>query len=109
MKVPEFVRWQPGLPGSQPGAFTAKLLWNAPLCCLLDDQKINLMANRICRSGIVVLVSKPAPPLSVPSAKKMSLLSGTVGGDIFLSDGRSEENTSELQSRSDLVCRLLLE
>src|SRR2546428_1102968 len=28
----------------------------------------------------------------------------TVGGD-----GRSEEHTSELQSRSDLVCRLLLE
>src|SRR6478672_9022953 len=25
------------------------------------------------------------------------------------SDGRSEEHTSELQSRSDLVCRLLLE
>src|SRR3989339_1879205 len=30
--------------------------------------------------------------------------------DLALSDGiRSEEHTSELQSRSDLVCRLLLE
>src|SRR5206468_8336165 len=28
---------------------------------------------------------------------------------IRLSDDRSEEHTSELQSRSDLVCRLLLE
>src|SRR3982751_7034086 len=27
----------------------------------------------------------------------------------FRRDGRSEEHTSELQSRSDLVCRLLLE
>src|SRR5206468_3721179 len=27
----------------------------------------------------------------------------------LLRDGRSEEHTSELQSRSDLVCRLLLE
>src|SRR2546428_6157621 len=27
----------------------------------------------------------------------------------FASEGRSEEHTSELQSRSDLVCRLLLE
>src|SRR2546428_8592765 len=27
----------------------------------------------------------------------------------FLDDPRSEEHTSELQSRSDLVCRLLLE
>src|SRR5438034_3279613 len=29
--------------------------------------------------------------------------------DRFLSRGRSEEHTSELQSHSDLVCRLLLE
>src|SRR5206468_9796738 len=27
----------------------------------------------------------------------------------FVAEGRSEEHTSELQSRSDLVCRLLLE
>src|SRR5206468_12659062 len=30
----------------------------------------------------------------------------SVGGGLY---GRSEEHTSELQSRSDLVCRLLLE
>src|SRR5712664_4505886 len=29
--------------------------------------------------------------------------------DLLESGGRSEEHTSELQSRSDLVCRLLLE
>src|SRR2546421_7020865 len=29
--------------------------------------------------------------------------------DVRLTAGRSEEHTSELQSRSDLVCRLLLE
>jgi len=29
--------------------------------------------------------------------------------DVLVSTGRSEEHTSELQSRSDLVCRLLLE
>src|SRR2546421_9331562 len=34
--------------------------------------------------------------------------SGT-GQSIFRGTGRSEEHTSELQSRSDLVCRLLLE
>src|SRR5437588_5783796 len=34
-----------------------------------------------------------------------------VPGDehLFARDGRSEEHTSELQSHSDLVCRLLLE
>src|SRR2546421_5587875 len=30
-------------------------------------------------------------------------------GQAIRRDGRSEEHTSELQSRSDLVCRLLLE
>src|SRR3989475_4178386 len=29
--------------------------------------------------------------------------------DLILADGRSEEHTSELQSQSNLVCRLLLE
>src|SRR5690349_23655293 len=32
-----------------------------------------------------------------------------VGAPNFTNDGRSEEHTSELQSRRDLVCRLLLE
>src|SRR5579871_3529857 len=31
------------------------------------------------------------------------------GGDVRIAHGRSEEHTSELQSRRDLVCRLLLE
>src|SRR6266849_1101145 len=43
-----------------------------------------------------VLVGRP-PALAVP-------LAGHVGEDL-----RSEEHTSELQSRVDLVCRLLLE
>src|SRR5690606_41702651 len=29
--------------------------------------------------------------------------------DLYVHDGRSEEHTSELQSRANLVCRLLLE
>src|SRR5438105_12467962 len=32
-----------------------------------------------------------------------------VGGGVITFDDRSEEHTSELQSRVDLVCRLLLE
>src|SRR5699024_11530732 len=34
---------------------------------------------------------------------------GDPGNRSFLKDDRSEEHTSELQSRFDLVCRLLLE
>src|SRR3989440_1352232 len=33
----------------------------------------------------------------------------TIGIGIWPPDSRSEEHTSELQSRSDIVCRLLLE
>src|SRR2546428_5553871 len=52
-------------------------------------------------------VSTIRPSLSSPSfnkGKKLSLLKALTG-----STARSEEHTSELQSRSDLVCRLLLE
>src|SRR5699024_12142694 len=40
----------------------------------------------------------------------ISLKRGDVlAADVKIVDGRSEEHTSELQSRFDLVCRLLLE
>src|SRR6266496_5901744 len=45
-------------------------------------------------------------------ARRRSLLGGRVGhraSPRALVDARSEEHTSELQSRRDLVCRLLLE
>src|SRR5260221_1522363 len=42
----------------------------------------------------------------VPTAEHSWRLS-PLGPDLY--DGRSEEHTSELQSHSDLVCRLLLE
>src|SRR2546428_6821523 len=55
----------------------------------------------------------------VPQAETYQLLTLRLGflgrGEVAVTDGerhrlaRSEEHTSELQSRSDLVCRLLLE
>src|SRR5207253_9514299 len=39
----------------------------------------------------------------------LSQRSSPVGGGADAGDGRSEEHTSELQSRGHLVCRLLLE
>src|SRR2546428_7175161 len=48
------------------------------------------------------LAQAPVPLAAVPP--------GTVFGQFGIAPGtRSEEHTSELQSRSDLVCRLLLE
>src|SRR5699024_11897549 len=59
----------------------------------LERRKIHLYVKR--HQGVLTQNLKIVPhPLKVP------LVHG---------DGRSEEHTSELQSRFDLVCRLLLE
>src|SRR5438132_7897991 len=47
-------------------------------------------------------LATPAPPTPPPTAASAAPCEGGSGG-------RSEEHTSELQSHSDLVCRLLLE
>src|SRR5690554_7748886 len=38
-----------------------------------------------------------------------AVMAGEMSGHLFFADRRSEEHTSELQSRPHLVCRLLLE
>src|SRR5206468_4615563 len=55
--------------------------------------------------------AEPGSPRSRPSGVGTALASGIAIGLFLLSfaQARSEEHTSELQSRSDLVCRLLLE
>src|SRR2546427_8646821 len=78
---------------------------------------------------LAVIVGQPSEPgpyvirVKVPSGVKMmphrhpedrvyTVMSGVfyIGlGDQFDGDKRSEEHTSELQSQSNLVCRLLLE
>src|SRR5260221_1801791 len=46
---------------------------------------------------------------SLPMNRTISRIERPVPEPGFLGKGRSEEHTSELQSHSDLVCRLLLE
>src|SRR3989475_8507464 len=50
---------------------------------------VNAYLNLLRRDGVMAMVGVPAKPLQVQA--------------------RSEEHTSELQSQSNLVCRLLLE
>src|SRR2546428_10271594 len=59
-------------------------------------------------SGSGTVTSTPAGIACGPSCAG-SYASGTVVTLTAARDSRSEEHTSELQSRSDLVCRLLLE
>src|SRR2546427_1261109 len=59
-----------------------------------------------------VVGSMPAPEGKPGSRVKVSVLAGTSGsvaGAVNDKVVRSEEHTSELQSQSNLVCRLLLE
>src|SRR5438874_8670215 len=52
-----------------------------------------------------------AHDLRAPEVRRVRALQdrGRVGPDVGVLVARSEEHTSELQSRRDLVCRLLLE
>src|SRR2546429_4743337 len=59
------------------------------------------------RSSVVVPPNAPGLSFSLPAA-----LAVDPNGNVFVTGtttGRSEEHTSELQSRLHLVCRLLLE
>src|SRR2546421_6121904 len=41
--------------------------------------------------------------------RRAKIIGRDIAGSVLVRETRSEEHTSELQSRSDLVCRLLLE
>src|SRR5690606_40573229 len=60
----------------------------------------------VCASGPSARRARALPPGSVPDRIRPGRLPAPVGRVIR---GRSEEHTSELQSRENLVCRLLLE
>src|SRR5690606_10626326 len=70
------------------------------------------MACQRMKSFCSLSMARVAPPVSWPnrldSSKRRKTVSRSVTG-IVPSELRSEEHTSELQSRENLVCRLLLE
>src|SRR3989440_12971254 len=57
------------------------------------------------KEGKIHAIGKAGNPDIQPG---VSIIIGP-GTEVIAGEGRSEEHTSELQSRSDLVCRLLLE
>src|SRR5438034_6652891 len=62
----------------------------------------------LCPQCGVRTADADAPPAAGPAAGDEPPATGLLVG-LLLAQGRSEEHTSELQSHSDLVCRLLLE
>src|SRR5699024_7855408 len=69
-------------------------------------------ALMIWNEGESVCVDQVTSPQQVRHSTPLGTRYGTVFSSsvqVFLADMRSEEHTSELQSRFDLVCRLLLE
>src|SRR2546427_2846626 len=74
--------------------------------------------NDTATTEIYTLSLHDALPILSPDGKEIafamhgdSTVADNTSVDIYLAspDGRSEEHTSELQSQSNLVCRLLLE
>src|SRR3989440_2273100 len=61
------------------------------------------------RTATGLMAGPDRPPYRPASTGRMVAGSMTMPSSVLISDRRSEEHTSELQSRSDLVCRLLLE
>src|SRR2546421_7052919 len=59
-----------------------------------------------CSVSLLVVGSVALDSVATPFGETADALGGSA---VFFSVARSEEHTSELQSRSDLVCRLLLE
>src|SRR5438034_2088573 len=69
-----------------------------------------ICAVEIRRSTRQRTTSSSSPPAELPSiVARWSTHSVVYASASVGSGGRSEEHTSELQSHSDLVCRLLLE
>src|SRR5207249_8213804 len=87
----------------------AHIIWS--ICYL--SVLIGLSAYGIHRYFIIYLYLKNRKRMPVPAGHFEKLPKVTVQlpifNEVYVAERRSEEHTSELQSRFDLVCRLLLE
>src|SRR5206468_6080613 len=90
---------------SPPAIYTLSLHDALPISLVAADTVLSRIANRGGTLGLLVADSALYRETTLTMIQLRQLLS-----DIQANPRkRSEEHTSELQSRSDLVCRLLLE
>src|SRR5947207_10738594 len=77
---------------------------------LVDSRRLFFFFNAPPTTEIYTLSLHDALPISAwPGPASRTPTSGSTGPSAPQASSRSEEHTSELQSHSDLVCRLLLE
>src|SRR5438132_6903214 len=75
---------------------------------LVETKKGTVTGGPSIEYDTYVAAASPAKYLNLATAGQFrTYVTGQVG--VWRADSRSEEHTSELQSHSDLVCRLLLE
>src|SRR5688572_31885760 len=67
------------------------------------DWSSDVCSSDLSRTAAAERKRRPGAPRSMESYRQKSSVQDLIG------DSRSEEHTSELQSQSNLVCRLLLE
>src|SRR5690606_40939524 len=93
----------------RPSIYSLSLHDALPIClavhCLLAPDHLEL-ARWLSVVALLVVASGWRPRLT---ALPHWWLTWSLSVSATLTDGRSEEHTSELQSRENLVCRLLLE
>src|SRR5690349_23926495 len=89
---------------------------SVPICSELSilSKRARSTLRILPRNGSTAWNSRLRPCLALPPAESPSTMNSSdlAGSRSWQSEslpGRSEEHTSELQSRRDLVCRLLLE
>src|SRR5690625_5699538 len=79
------------------------------VACNNDDEPTNDEATTDEEDELVALEVEFNVPETADADETVELEAIVTFGDEMVDDARSEEHTSELQSRGHLVCRLLLE
>src|SRR5690554_7900564 len=85
------------------------ILANPPALVVLDLMLPGVDGLSVCRKLREAGFSRPILMLTARSDDQDHIRGLELGADDFVNKPRSEEHTSELQSRPHLVCRLLLE
>src|SRR2546429_4620532 len=84
------------------------MLWPRPRACFNDSKTVSTACSAFVRLMFVVATTAFTMSNLITQSSRASEADAR-GCGLGCQDGRSEEHTSELQSRLHLVCRLLLE